>query len=76
MTGQATAIALHNGRDDDRHDGLAACHSAAPRTTREEAVQVNGVARDTIIDAGCREEAAEVSEHLVDVPLVDVGEGA
>jgi len=77
VTGQATAFALECGRDDDRHDGLAACHSAAPRTTREEAVHVNGVGRAiSIIDAGCSEEAAEVSEHSVDVPLVDVGEGA
>jgi hypothetical protein len=40
-------------------------------------VNVNGVGRAiSIIDARYREEAAEVSEHLVDVPLVDVGEGA
>ena len=40
-------------------------------------MHVNGVGRATsIIDAGCTEEAAEVSEHLVDVPLGDVGEGA
>jgi hypothetical protein len=76
VTGQATAIALEYGRDDDRHDGLAACNSAAPRTPCEEAVNVNGVWRAiSIIEAECREEAADVSNQLVDVPPVDV-EGA
>jgi len=49
----------------------------ATRTAARRLVRVSGVGRAIpIIDAECRDEGAEMSEHRVEVPLIGGREGA